>query len=105
MAWNEPGGKGDKDPWGSRGSNKGAAANDLDELMKKIQAKLGGVFGGSGSGRGTPSPNNINKLLSLVALVILVAWAFSGLYTVEEGKQAVVLQFGAYKETTGPGLH
>ena len=105
MAWNEPGGKGDKDPWGSRGSNKGAAANDLDELMKKIQAKLGGIFGGSGSGRGAPSPDNINKLLSLIAVVILVAWAFSGLYTVEEGKQAVVLQFGAYKGTTGPGLH
>ena len=107
MAWNEPGGKGDKDPWGSRGgNNKGAASNDLDELMKKIQARLGGVFGGSGpGGRGTASPDNINKLLSLVALVIVVAWAFSGLYTVEEGKQAVVLQFGAYKETTGPGLH
>jgi len=105
MAWNEPGGKGDKDPWGSRGSNKGAAANDLDELMKKIQARLGGIFGGSGSGRGTPSPDNVNKILSLVAVVIAVAWGFSGLYTVEEGKQGVVLQFGAYKETTGPGLH
>jgi len=105
MAWNEPGGKGDKDPWGSRGSNKGAATNDLDELMKKIQARLGGVFGGSGPGRGTSSPDNVNKLLSLVAAVIVVGWAFSGLYTVEEGKQAVVLQFGAYKETTGPGLH
>ncbi|MBI3776398.1 MAG: FtsH protease activity modulator HflK [Gammaproteobacteria bacterium] len=106
MAWNEPGGKGDKDPWGSRGSNnKGAVTNDLDELMKKIQTKLGGVFGGSGSGRGGASPDNVNKLLSLIAVVIVVAWAFSGLYTVEEGKQAVVLQFGAYKETTGPGLH
>lgn len=106
MAWNEPGGKGDKDPWGSRGgNNKGAAANDLDELMKKIQARFGGIFGGSGSGRGTPSPDNVNKLLSLMAVVIAVVWAFSGLYTVEEGKQAVVLQFGSYKETTGPGLH
>ncbi len=105
MAWNEPGGKGDKDPWGSRGGNKGAAANDLDELMKKIQGKLGGVFGGSGSGRGPTSPDNVNKLLSLVAVVIVVGWAFAGFYTVEEGKQAVVLQFGAYKETTGPGLH
>ncbi|MGB5396256.1 MAG: protease modulator HflK N-terminal domain-containing protein, partial [Gammaproteobacteria bacterium] len=23
MAWNEPGGNGDKDPWGNRGSNQG----------------------------------------------------------------------------------
>ena len=44
-------------------------------------------------------------MLLLVGLVIVVAWALSGLYTVEEGKQGVVLQFGAYKETTGPGLN
>lgn len=105
MAWNEPGGKGDKDPWGSRNSNnKGGAATDLDELMRKIQARFGGIFG-SGSGRGVPSPDNTKKMLLLVGLVIVVAWALSGLYTVEEGKQGVVLQFGAYKETTGPGLH
>ena len=104
MAWNEPGGKGDKDPWGSRSSNNRGAATDLDELMRKIQAKFGGVFGG-GRGRGTPSPDNTRKLLMLVALVLVIAWALSGLYTVEEGKQGVVLQFGAYKETTGPGLH
>ncbi len=107
MAWNEPGGKGDKDPWGSRsGNNKGAAATDLDELMKKIQGRLGGIFGGGpGGGRSASSPDNTKKLLSLAALVIAVGWALSGLYTVEEGKQAVVLQFGAYKDTTGPGLH
>ena len=105
MAWNEPGGKGDKDPWGSRSNNNKGAATDLDELMQKIQARFGGIFGGSGGGRSVSSPGNPKKLLLVVALVIVVAWVFSGLYTVEEGKQAVVLQFGAYKETTGPGLH
>lgn len=105
MAWNEPGGKGDKDPWGSRSNNNKGAATDLDELMKKIQIKLGGIFGGPGGGRGASSPGNAKKMLLVVALLIAVVWAFSGLYTVEEGKQAVVLQFGAYKETTGPGLH
>lgn len=107
MAWNEPGGRGDKDPWGSRGGdNKNSPG--LDEAFKKFLSKLDGIFGGgkSRSGGGGPSPiDNAGKLLPLVGIVIAVVWAFSGLYTVEEGKQAVVLQFGAYKELTGPGLH
>ena len=43
MAWNEPGG-GNKDPWGQGGGNQGPP--DLDEVIRKMQAKLGGVFGG-----------------------------------------------------------
>jgi membrane protease subunit HflK len=34
-----------------------------------------------------------------------VIWALSGIYIVDAGKRGVVMQFGAYKETTGPGLH
>ncbi len=44
MAWNEPGGgnnKGPKDPWG--GGDQGPP--DLDEALKKLQEKLGGIFG------------------------------------------------------------
>ncbi|HIE56212.1 MAG TPA: protease modulator HflK, partial [Chromatiaceae bacterium] len=42
MAWNEPGG-GDKDPWGSGGKDQGPP--DLDEVVKKLQEKMGGLFG------------------------------------------------------------
>ncbi|WP_414981520.1 protease modulator HflK N-terminal domain-containing protein, partial [Congregibacter sp.] len=49
MAWNEPGG-GNKprDPWG--GDNQGPP--DLDEALKKLQQRLGGLFGGSKGGGG-----------------------------------------------------
>ena len=51
MAWNEPGGgnnKGPKDPWG--GGDQGPP--DLDEALKKLQEKLGGIFGGSSGASG-----------------------------------------------------
>ncbi|BBM01021.1 hypothetical protein GL2_10950 [Microbulbifer sp. GL-2] len=47
MAWNEPGGK-DKDPWGGGGggNRNNDGPPDLDELFRKVQQKLGGLFGG-----------------------------------------------------------
>ena len=51
MAWNEPGG-GDKDPWSGRGREQGPP--DLDELVRKMQDRFGGLFGGrkkGGAGR------------------------------------------------------
>jgi membrane protease subunit HflK len=37
--------------------------------------------------------------------IILLVWALSGIYIVNEGKRGVVLQFGAYHDTAGPGPH
>jgi len=107
MAWNEPGGSGGKkDPWGG-GDNQGPP--DLDEVVKKIQDKFNGLFGG-GSGKGSGGGSGLSsggagKIATLVGIVAVIAWGLSGLYVVEEGKRAVVLQFGAYKATTLPGLH
>jgi len=41
MAWNEPGGNGNKDPWGNnnRGNNN-QGPPDLDEVFKNLQKKL-----------------------------------------------------------------
>ena len=44
MAWNEPGGGNNKDPWGGRGDQ---GPPDLDEVVRKMQDKLGGLFGGA----------------------------------------------------------
>jgi membrane protease subunit HflK len=46
MAWNEPGGGKDKDPWGQRGADQGPP--DLDEAFRKLQSQLAGIFGGRG---------------------------------------------------------
>ena len=54
MAWNEPGGGNNKpkDPWG--GGEQGPP--DLDEALKKLQDRLGGLFGGGGSSGGSSGP-------------------------------------------------
>ena len=106
MAWNEPGGGGNKpkDPWG--GGEQGPP--DLDEALKKLQEKLGGLFGGrggssgggkSGGGKAIPA-----SLFVVVALVAVVVWALMGLYQVDEQERAVVLRFGKYYDTVQPGL-
>jgi len=111
MAWNEPGGSGDngsgnRDPWGNRG-NQGPP--DLDEFIKKLQDKIGGLFGGgkggSGSGSGGSGGNAGSISLGLIVVVLLGVWALSGIYIVDQGRQGVVQQFGAFNSITDPGPH
>jgi len=105
MAWNEPGGSGNKDPWGNR-PNQGPP--DLDEFIKKLQARLGGLFGGkggSGAGGGASSGNAGSIGMGVIAAVLLVIWGLSGIYIVDQGRQGVVLQFGAFNSITDPGPH
>ncbi|KPJ91789.1 MAG: hypothetical protein AMJ53_10775 [Gammaproteobacteria bacterium SG8_11] len=105
MAWNEPGGSGNKDPWGG-GRDQGPP--DLDEVVKKMQDKFGSLFGGKkgGAGGGGGGAGKAGSFgFGLIIIVAIVAWALSGIYIIEEGKRGVVLQFGAYKETTLPGPH
>jgi HflK protein len=100
MAWNEPGNSGGKDPWGGRNSEQGPP--DLDEVVRKLQDKFGGLFGqGRGRGNGGASAGSAGMVLALA----LALWALSGIYIVDEGQRGVVLQFGSYKETTMPGLN
>ncbi|HXH01904.1 MAG TPA: FtsH protease activity modulator HflK [Candidatus Competibacteraceae bacterium] len=104
MAWNEPGG-GNRDPWG--GNNRDQGPPDLDEVLRKLSAKLGGLLGGKtagGAGAGLP-PLRRSKGLWLIVGVVLVGWIFSGIYIVDEGKRGVVLRFGRYIDTTAPGPH
>lgn len=96
MAWNEPGNNKPQDPWG--GGDQGPP--DLDEALKKFQERLGGIFGG-GSGGSNVSSGGIAALVA----VLLVVWALSGIYKVDEQEQAVVLRLGKYHSTQGPGLH
>ncbi|MBD3670580.1 MAG: FtsH protease activity modulator HflK [Gammaproteobacteria bacterium] len=103
MTWNEPGGSRDKDPWGGPGKDQGPP--DIDEVVKKLQDKLGGLFGGRGGRGGGSGVGKPGGLAGLIVGAVLVVWALSGIYIVDEGKRGVVMQFGAYHETTEPGLH
>jgi len=103
MAWNEPGGSGNKDPWGDRKNEQGPP--DLDEIIKKLQNKFTGLFGGGGGGTSTRGRSGGGMGISFIAAVLLVIWALSGIYIVDQGRQGVVLQFGAFNSITDPGPH
>ena len=96
MAWNEPGGNDNKprDPWG--GGDQGPP--DLDEALRKLQAKLGGLFGGGKSGGGKPGGGGgpsaavSGGMFVILLLVAAVVWALMGLYTVDQQERGVVFK-------------
>lgn len=102
MAWNEPGG-GNRDPWSQGGGDQGPP--DLEELIRKMQAKVGGLFGGKGGGRGSGSGSGPSFSIGLLLIVAALVWAASGIYIVDEGKRGVVLRFGKFTDMTTPGPH
>jgi modulator of FtsH protease HflK len=107
MAWNEPGGRRDKDPWGGRGNGSGPP--DLDEAFRKLRAKIKGLFGDRGpisGGGGSGGGGGGSPAVWIVALVALVALAvYESVYVIEAAERAVVTRFGAYITTLMPGLN
>jgi len=108
MAWNEPGGNGDKDPWNTNKGNRGnQGPPDLDEVFKNLQKKFGGLFGGKGgrSGSGGTGITGGGFGIGLVIGILLLFWIATGFYKIEEAERGVVFQFGKHVETTQKGLH
>jgi modulator of FtsH protease HflK len=98
MAHNDP-------QWGKRGND---GPPDLDEIMRKFNQKLAGLFGKGGPTNDGPSgsPNGAamgGGLLLGVGLIAAV-WFASGFYTVEEGRRGVEMTLGKYSQTTTSGL-
>ncbi len=107
MAWNEPGGD-DRDPWSGKGKDQGPP--DLDEVVKKLQQKMGGLFGGkgnSGGSNGNGNGDNINnKLMVLLLIVVVIVFLGSkSFYIVQPAERAVVKRFGAAWSVEPPGPH
>ncbi|MGB1263140.1 MAG: FtsH protease activity modulator HflK [Cognaticolwellia sp.] len=101
MAWNEPGNN-DKDPWKNKGG-KNQGPPDLDDLLKDIGNKFGGIFGGNKSGGG--SGKNLSSIGIMVLLIAaILVYAFTGFYTIKEAEKGIVLRFGQYAGTVEPGL-
>lgn len=106
MAWNDP-------QWGNKGNrNPDGGPPDLDELWRRVNQRLNGLFGkksaGGGSGGGGEgfSPEGFpggGNLVGLLAGVLALVWVASGFYIVDTGQRGVVLRFGQYVETTEPG--
>ena len=99
MSWNESGNG--KDPWKGGGNQP----DDLDKIIEGWQKKINAILGGNkGNGNVTKMPRG-NSGTSLILIFLLVAWAFTGLYRVDQAERGVVQRFGAYTQTTFPGLH
>lgn len=120
MPW-QSGGSGGGGPWGGGGSGNtggpwgggtggssggggsgggggfgGQRPPDLEDMVRRGQEKLKGALpGGFGGGRG----------IMIAIAIILVLWLASGFYRVQPDQQGVVLRFGAWVQTTEPGLN
>ncbi len=85
-------------PGGKNGSGRGGRRPpNIDEVIEKIQKLISNFFpGGKSSG---------SKPIIFGLILLIVVWAFSGLYRVLPDEQGVVLRFGKFVSTTQPGLN
>lgn len=99
MALNDP-------QWGKRGND---GPPDLDEILRKFNQKLNGMFGGKGGGsndgspRG-PAPAMMGGGIAIGAGIVIAIWLASGFYVVEQGSKGVELTLGKYSGTSEAGL-
>lgn len=95
---------------------RGDGPPDLDELWRDFNRKLSGLFGGKGGQRpngsgGNGGPNfqpdmkNAGVGISLIAGLVVLVWAASGFFIVQEGHQAVVTSFGKFTRTVDAGFN
>jgi membrane protease subunit HflK len=103
MAWNEPGGE-KRNPW----NRPQQTQNDLDDVLRNFQRRLAALFGrgggGGGIGAGQNSPG-FSRSLGSILILIAAVWVGSGVYRVDAQERAVILRFGKYVHTTGPGYN
>ena len=101
MGWNDP--DKSKDPWSGKNQPP-----DLDEALKRLQAKLKKMFGrGKGkpaNGSSTPNAGG-GVLVGMIFFAVVSLWFLSGIFIVDPAEQAAILRFGRYIETVGPGPH
>lgn len=90
MAWNEPG-NGQRDPWSRKRPSGGLPSPG--RVLKDLQARFTKL------GRG---PGN---LWIAVLVLVVVALLFSSYTIVNARQEGVVLRFGRYARTLGPGFH
>ena len=105
MAWNEPGGSGNgngRDPWGNGGKDQGPP--DIDEVVRNLRKKMGGLFGGGG-GRSSDDGNGNTGMGVLIVLAIVGWLIIDSSYIINEKERGVVLRFGQYVETIQPGFN
>lgn len=113
MPWNEPGSGNNndqKDPWTGKPKQNGGPP-DLEALLRQFKKKLDAFLSNKKTtGQTEPSekkpPFKFGRNRIITVLLFLVAiWFLWGIFIVGPAEQAVVLRFGKYVETVGPGPH
>jgi len=95
------------------GKNNNGGPPDLEELLRKLNAKIAALMGGKNArgnaNNGAPMPPSasIKGGIGLVAIIALLIWLATGFYIVDASQRGVVLRFGKQVETTeaGPRWH
>ena len=102
MSWNEPGGD-KRDPWGNK-NNDGPP--ELDEILKKIKESFGGLFGDGKKGGGSSGSSGDLGMIPVVIFLVLLSfiWVYNSFYQLDEKEKGVVMRFGKFHKTVGPGL-
>ena len=93
------GGNNGGNPWGGgpqRPSGGRPNPPDFDKVINDLKKNFGGKMPGGGSSR---------RLILLGLIILMGLWAATGFYRVNPQQQGVVLRFGEWIRTTGPGLH
>jgi len=100
MSWKNQGGgpwgPGPKGPWGSGPQSSGPRPPDLEDLLRKGQDRLNSMLPGGFF-------NGVTFLL--IAVLVIVALAYSMLFRVQSEELGVVLRFGKHVRTVQPGLN
>ena len=99
-----PWGGGPRQPWGQQRPGRQPpppTGPDLDEIVRQWRERFFG--GGSGGGAGGSGRRGFSA--PLIAGLLAVGWLSTGIYTVDEGEQAVITRLGDYNRSTGPGIH
>ncbi|NML29875.1 FtsH protease activity modulator HflK [Paraburkholderia antibiotica] len=108
--WGRGDGNGDRqrpnDP--KRPGRDGEGPPDLDEMWRDFNRRLSRIFGRKGGGAGGGRPDNGRGArigVGIVIGVLIAIYLGSGVFVVQDGQAAVVMQFGKYRYTADQGVH
>lgn len=104
MPWNEPGDKknNDRDPW-KQPPRSSQTPPDLEEMLKNFFKRINGAFKNNQGGPKLPKMKQTN--IRLIGGLVFLLWFLSGVFIIAPAEQAVILLFGKYQTTLGPGPH
>ena len=116
MPWSNQSGGGGGGPWGSGGNGQnpwgsgpgnrgggggsgdggGPAGPDFEDMIRRGQDRMRQMIPGGFGGR---------RAILIGVLVIVAFWMVTGFFRVQPGEQGVIMTFGEFSRTVGPGLH